>query len=107
MTTANPSAVEADEDWRDVIDTNLMGIVNGVEACYPRMIAQKRGAIATAVAAQERAARLTTDPIQSGGRLLRAAELAFELGQRDLMVRLLREVEQLDLEPLDRGRPSR
>ena len=38
------------------------------------------------------------------GRLLRAAELAFELGRRDLVGRLLGEVETLPLEPLDRAR---
>jgi AAA ATPase-like protein len=43
--------------------------------------AQRRGAIAVAVAALERAARLSDDPALQGRRLLRAAELAFELGR--------------------------
>jgi NAD(P)-dependent dehydrogenase (short-subunit alcohol dehydrogenase family) len=31
------------EDWRWVIETNLFGVVNGVHAFVPRMIASKRG----------------------------------------------------------------
>ncbi len=33
------------EDWRRVIDVNLWGVINGIHAVYPRMIAQGRGHI--------------------------------------------------------------
>jgi NAD(P)-dependent dehydrogenase (short-subunit alcohol dehydrogenase family) len=33
------------EDWNDVIDTNLRGVMHGVMAAYPRMVAQKSGHI--------------------------------------------------------------
>ena len=51
--------------------------------------AQRRGAVATAVAALERAADLSTQPDRRSERLLRAAELAFELGGNQLVARLL------------------
>jgi DNA-binding CsgD family transcriptional regulator len=66
--------------------------------------AQRPGAIAVAVAALERAARLSDHPTGQGRRLLRAAELAFELGRRDLVDRLLQQAEPLELGPLDRSR---
>jgi DNA-binding CsgD family transcriptional regulator len=53
--------------------------------------AQIRGGVDTAVAALERAAALSGDPVSRGRRLLRAAELAVELGRRDVVVRLLGE----------------
>jgi DNA-binding CsgD family transcriptional regulator len=64
----------------------------------------RRGAVGAAVAAQERAAKLTGDPAHRARRLLRAAQLAFELGRRDLVDRLLREAEPLELGPLEPGR---
>ena len=66
--------------------------------------AQQRGGGLAAITALERAARLTPDRARRAGRLLRAAELAFELGRRDLVARLLGAVEALPLEPLDRAR---
>jgi short-subunit dehydrogenase len=33
------------EAWRDVIDTDLMGVVHGIAACYPLMVAQGHGHI--------------------------------------------------------------
>jgi DNA-binding CsgD family transcriptional regulator len=66
--------------------------------------AQRRGAIEVAVAALERAAALSVEPGNRGRRLLRAAELAFELGRPDMVVQLVREAEPLDLTPLDQGR---
>ncbi|WP_433275744.1 ATP-binding protein [Pseudonocardia xinjiangensis] len=68
--------------------------------------AARRGAIAGAVSALERAAQLTEDPARRGGRLLRAAELAFEIGRRDLVLSLLHEAEPLELGPLERPRLS-
>lgn len=33
------------EDWQRVLDVNLWGVINGIHAVYPRMIAQGRGHI--------------------------------------------------------------
>src|ERR1700683_2337920 len=57
--------------------------------------ARRRGALAVAVIALQRAAELSPARPRAR-RLLAAAELAFELGQRDLVLPILREVEQLD-----------
>ena len=57
--------------------------------------AQQRGSSLAAIAALERAARLSPEPGARAGRLLRAAELGFELGRRDVVARLLDEVETL------------
>ena len=65
--------------------------------------ARRRGAIEVAVAALRRAGELS-EPARAGRRLLGAAELAFELGRPDVVVPLLRDVERLDLGPLERGR---
>ncbi len=67
--------------------------------------ALQRGATAVAAAALRRAAELS-EPAQRAGRLLAAAEIAFELGQRDVVVTLLREVEQLAPSPLERARAT-
>ena len=62
------------------------------------MRAQRHGATVVAVSALQRAAALG-DGRRRIGRLLRAAELVFELGRRDLVLGLLREAEPLDLRP--------
>ena len=67
--------------------------------------ARRRGALAVAVAALQRAAELSP-PGRRARRLLAAAELAFELGQRDLIMPMLREVEQLDPDPVERTRAT-
>jgi DNA-binding CsgD family transcriptional regulator len=67
--------------------------------------ARRRGALAVAVSALQRAAELSP-PGPRAGRLLAAAELAFELGQRDLVLPLLREVEHLDPDPVQRARAT-
>ena len=33
------------EDWREVVDTNLYGVIHGIAAVYPRMIARRSGHI--------------------------------------------------------------
>jgi hypothetical protein len=66
--------------------------------------AQRRGGLGVAAAALERAARLSEDPTEHGNRLLRAAELEFELGRRDLAVGLLQEAEPLQLPAVGRQR---
>ena len=56
-----------------------------------------RGAPAVAVAAIERAARLSEDDSIRATRLLQAAKIAFQLGRRDLVIRLVNEVEPIHL----------
>jgi DNA-binding CsgD family transcriptional regulator len=66
--------------------------------------AQQRGGIAAAVAGLERAAEVSGNEGDRGRRLMHAAELAFELGRRDLVSRLLQQAEFLELGELERGR---
>ncbi len=65
--------------------------------------ARQRGAAAVAVTALRRAAELSA-PEGRSRRLLAAAGLAVEIGRPDVVEPLLREVNQLDLGPLDRAR---
>ena len=66
--------------------------------------ALRRGGVATAVAALERAAALTADHRRRVRLLLEAAEHGFELGRRPLVERLLAEAETYELAPLERAR---
>ncbi len=66
--------------------------------------ARGRGAVTVAGAALERAATLTADSHKKGGRLLGAAELAYELGLVDVVRRLLAQAETVDLGPLEAAR---
>jgi NAD(P)-dependent dehydrogenase (short-subunit alcohol dehydrogenase family) len=34
-----------DQDWDDVLDVDLRGVINGIQAAYPHMIARRRGHI--------------------------------------------------------------
>jgi hypothetical protein len=65
--------------------------------------ARRRGAVPVAVTAMRRAAELG-EPASRGRRLLAAGGLAVEIGRRDLVASLLREVSQLNLGELDRAR---
>jgi DNA-binding CsgD family transcriptional regulator len=76
-------------------------VASELEATAARAL--RRGGTGVAVSALRRAAKLSDGP-QRVGRLLRAAELAFELGQRDLVISLLAEAELLDLDPRDQAR---
>jgi DNA-binding CsgD family transcriptional regulator len=67
--------------------------------------AQRRGAVAVAVSALRRAAELS-EPASRSRRLLAAAGLAVELGRRDLVVPLLREVDRLNLGESQRARAT-
>jgi DNA-binding CsgD family transcriptional regulator len=78
-------------------------IANELEEAAGR--ARRRGALAVGVTALQRAAELSP-PGPRVGRLLAAAELAFELGQRDLVLPLLRQVEQLDAGPVQQARAT-
>jgi DNA-binding CsgD family transcriptional regulator len=64
----------------------------------------RRGAIGAAVTAARRAAVLSADSARRCSRLLRAAELAFEAGEPDLLQSLVREAEQLDPDGEQRAR---
>jgi AAA ATPase domain len=66
--------------------------------------AQRRGAIGVAAAALERAAALSSDPRRKGRRLVRAADVAYDLGQVGPVRRLIRQAEPLDLDPLEAAR---
>jgi DNA-binding CsgD family transcriptional regulator len=66
--------------------------------------ARRRGDLAVAGAALERAAQLTSDSRRCGDWLLRGAEAAFELGRLDVGLRLLHAVEPLVLGPRERTR---
>jgi DNA-binding CsgD family transcriptional regulator len=77
-------------------------VARELEAAAAR--ARRRGGIQVALSAQERAARLTPDPRDRCCRLLVAAEMAYELGSRDLVLQLLGDVERLGPSPLERRR---
>jgi DNA-binding CsgD family transcriptional regulator len=64
----------------------------------------RRGAIGVAVAAARRAAALSADSARRCSRLLRAADLAFEAGEPDLLQRLVREAGQLNPDSEQRAR---
>jgi DNA-binding CsgD family transcriptional regulator len=64
----------------------------------------RRGATGMAIAAARRAADLSTDPARRCSRLLRAAELASETGDPELLRHLVRQAEQLDPDGEQRAR---
>jgi DNA-binding CsgD family transcriptional regulator len=64
--------------------------------------AGRRGAVAVEMAALERAADLSVRPEHRGRRLLRAAELAFELARPRVGLRLLRAAELLEMRTQER-----
>ena len=66
--------------------------------------ASRRGDLVTAVAGYERAASLTANGTRRGALLLRAAEAAAELGSSELVRRLLREADAVELGPVERAR---
>ncbi len=66
--------------------------------------AETRGDADAAITALQMASAFSEDPRTKGARLLRAAELAFELGHRDLSLRLLEECKGLELS--EHGRMS-
>jgi DNA-binding CsgD family transcriptional regulator len=65
-------------------------VAAGLAAAADRAV--RRGGVHAAIAAWERAARLSEAPDRKVERLLRAAELAVDAGRRDAVERLLREV---------------
>ncbi len=77
-------------------------VAAAVESAAER--AQHRGALLTAVATYQRSAQLSEEPATRGDRFLRAAELAFELGRRDVVLALLDDAEPHLQVPLARAR---
>ncbi len=65
--------------------------------------AQRRGAIDVALTALGRAVQLSA-PSHRAGRMFATAELAFERGRPDIAVAMLREIERLDLTPVEVAR---
>jgi DNA-binding CsgD family transcriptional regulator len=77
------------------------GVASELEAVAVQ--ARRRGGTAVAVSALQRAAGLSEGAARVR-RLLRAAELAFELGRRELMLSLVSEAGRLDLRPAEAAR---
>lgn len=65
---------------------------------------QLSGDLAAAIRGLERAAQLTTDPSMRAKYLLRASELAFDIGLPAVVLRLLQQIEKQELAPRDRAR---
>ena len=66
--------------------------------------ALQRGAPAMGVSALRRAAELTADPARRSSLLLRAAELAGELGQRGVVAELVSLADPAEMGPIERAR---
>jgi DNA-binding CsgD family transcriptional regulator len=66
--------------------------------------ARRRGAMAMAVTALERAAQLSEDPEEAASRVLWAANAAHELGDITTVLRLLRSLEDRTLRPAEQAR---
>jgi DNA-binding CsgD family transcriptional regulator len=75
-------------------------VADDLEAAADR--AELRGGADVTITALQRAAALSENAPSKVARLLRAAELAFELGRRDLSLALLEECKQLDLSRRER-----
>jgi hypothetical protein len=100
--------LQADPDRRVWHRAALIGgtheeIANELEEAARR--ARQRGAIAVAITALQRAAELSP-PAQQAQRLIAAAHLAFELGQFEVVIPMLRDVARLDAGPLERARAT-
>jgi DNA-binding NarL/FixJ family response regulator len=66
--------------------------------------AQQRGDVPVAVQALDRAAELSADPARRARCLLKGVELAFDIGRRSVVVRLLQRAGALGVPPRDRFR---
>ncbi len=69
-------------------------------------VARRRGAVAVAAAALERAAALTPEPARKGERLVRAAEVAYELGLVETARGLLQRVNPVEVGSLEVARSA-
>ena len=100
------ATLDADPDRRVWHRAALMSgtheeLASELEAAGVR--ARRRGAIDVAVTALRRAVQLSA-PSHRARRMFAAADLAYERGRPDIAVAMLREIERLDLEPLDVAR---
>ena len=75
-------------------------IAADLEAAAAR--AEQHGALIVAMQALNRAAQLAEDPARRGNRLVRAAYLANVLGRHGDVIRLLEEINDQELRPVDR-----
>ena len=87
------AAVTCDEDLAAALDAHAA-------------VARRRGAVAVAAGALERAAALTPEPVRKGERLVRAAELAYELGLVETARALLAQVEPVEVGSLELARSA-
>jgi DNA-binding CsgD family transcriptional regulator len=87
------AAVGCDEELAAALDAHAV-------------VARRRGAVAVAAAALERAAALTPEPVRKGERLVRAAEVAYELGLVETARRLLQQVQAVELGSLELARSA-
>jgi DNA-binding CsgD family transcriptional regulator/tetratricopeptide (TPR) repeat protein len=87
------AAVGPDEELAEALDAHAA-------------VARRRGAAAVAAAALERAAALTPEPVRRGERLIRAAEVAYELGLVEIVRRLLQQAESVQIGPLEAARSA-
>jgi DNA-binding CsgD family transcriptional regulator/tetratricopeptide (TPR) repeat protein len=78
------------------------GVAEELEAAAVR--AQQRGDVPVAVAAFERAAELSADASRRARCLLQGVELAFDIGWRDVVGRLLQRAAAQEVQPADRFR---
>ena len=98
--------LDADPDRRVWHRAALMSGTHEELACEleeAAVRARRRGAIDVAVTALRRAVQLSS-PSHRARRMLSTAELAFERGRPDIAVPMLREIEHLDLAPLEVAR---
>ncbi|WP_156160695.1 ATP-binding protein [Demequina soli] len=100
--------VLTDEPFRSVWHRaeSILGKDDAVADALERhhLVGLRRGSVASAIAALERAADLTTDAGVRGRRLLLAAELAFGLGRADTVDALLAQAALTPLSELERAR---
>jgi DNA-binding CsgD family transcriptional regulator len=85
------AAVGHDEELADALDAHAQD-------------ARSRGAVTVAASALERAATLTADSHKTGERLVRAAELAYELGDVHAVRRLLTSAQVLEVGDFESAR---
>ena len=85
------AALSPDDELADALDAHAV-------------TTRRRGAVVAAAAALERAAELTSDSRRRGERLVRAAEVAYELGLLDVVRRLLAQAEMVELVELESAR---
>ena len=100
------ATLDADPDRRVWHRAALMSGTHEELACELEeagVRARRRGAIDVAVSALRRAVQLSS-PSHRARRMYATAELAYQRGRPDIAVPMLRELERLDLEPLDVAR---